>query len=217
MRMSPFERSKRVLVTFDRAGVPAFGHLNITALGGRYEQRLDQDRLPGPGRPRRIDRADIDGSDVQLRGVLRTSLGPVRLTSGADQTNRPDLHAHDIAIVFDAAGTITSTIVNASIASARRRDTGAFAQAEAPIGARITASADLTEVVLTLNGVAVQPRVTQQDDHTWLIVHASGLPAGSHRAHLLARDQQGRAGGFGWQFEVAGSPRASPAALSPAR
>jgi hypothetical protein len=83
------------------------------------------------------------------------------------------------------------------------------------IGARITTTAELAEVVLTVNGVPVQPQVTQQDERTWLVAHASGLPAGSYRAHLTARDQHGRAGGFGWQFEVAGLPRASPSARSP--
>ncbi len=137
---TPYERSRRALVSFDRAGVPGLGHISITTLVGRYEQRLDQDRLAVPGRPRRIDRADIDGTDVEVRGVSRFAIGDVRLSAGADITERHDLHAHDIGIVFNAAGTVTSTTDNASIASAERRDAGAFAQATVPMGSRVTLS-----------------------------------------------------------------------------
>lgn len=131
---TPYERSRRATVSFDRAGVPGFGHVSITTLVGRYEQRLDQDRLAAPGRPRRIDRADIDGTDVEVRGISRFAAGDVRLSAGADVAERRDLRAHDIGIVFNAAGTVTSTTDNASIASARRRDAGAFAQATVPLG-----------------------------------------------------------------------------------
>jgi hypothetical protein len=85
------------------------------------------------------------------------------------------------------------------------------------IRARVSTTADLAEVVLTLNGAPVQPSVTQQEAGVWFVTYATGLTAGSYRAHLTARDQHGRAGGFGWQFEVAGAPRASPAAISPPR
>ena len=134
----PYERSKRVSASFNRAVVPVIGHLTVTGLWGRYEQRLDQDRLPAPGRPRRIDRADIDGTDAELRAIARTGLRSARLTAGADVLDRHDLHAHDFAIVFNAAGAITSTTDNASIVSARRRDVGAFAQVDVPLGTRMT-------------------------------------------------------------------------------
>ena len=137
---TPFERSHRALVTFDRADVPGLGNVSVTAVVGNYEQRLDQDRLPAPGRPRRIDRADIDGTDVELRGASRFSIRDVRVTAGADVTERRDLHAHDIGIVFNMAGLVTSTTDNTSIASARRRDTGGFAQARVPVGSQVTFS-----------------------------------------------------------------------------
>jgi len=137
---TPFERSNRASASFDRADVPRIGHVNITGLLGRYEQRLDQDRLAVPGRPRRIDRADIDGTDVELRGSTRMALDRARLTLGAGVTDRHDLHAHDIALVFNAAGALTSTTDNPSIASARKRDVGAFAQIDLPLASRLTTS-----------------------------------------------------------------------------
>lgn len=138
---TPFERSRRTSVSFDRSGVPGVGHVTVSGLFGRYAQRLDQDRLAAPGRPRRIDRADIDGTDVEVRGVARTSLHQARLSTGGDVTQRRDLQAHDIAIVFNAAGALTSTTDNVSIASARKRDVGAFVQLDMPVASRITTTA----------------------------------------------------------------------------
>ena len=137
----PFERSRRTSFSFDRSAVPWAGHLSVGGLFSQYEQRLDQDRVAVPGRPRRIDRADIDGTDVELRAVSRNALGNVRLTVGAGVTDRHDLHAHDIALIFNAAGALTSTVDVASIALARKRSAGAFAQIDAPLASRLTMTA----------------------------------------------------------------------------
>jgi outer membrane receptor protein involved in Fe transport len=138
---TPYERSRRVSVSFGHPHVPGIGQVSVTGLVGRYEQRLDQDRLAAPGRPRRIDRADIDGTDLELRGLSRIALGSARLTTGADVTGRRDLHAHDIAFVFNAAGLLASTTDIASIASARKHDLGAFTQLELSLAPRVTATA----------------------------------------------------------------------------
>jgi outer membrane receptor protein involved in Fe transport len=138
---TPYERSSRASASFDRAGVPVVGHVNVTGLFGRYSQRLDQDRLAAPGRPRRIDRADIDGTDLDLRATARGALGGVRLTAGGDVTNRRGLHAHDITIAFNAAGALTSAMDNLSIASADKRDAGLFAKIDLPLASRMTMSA----------------------------------------------------------------------------
>jgi len=138
---NPFERSQRAVIAFDRSGVPWLDHVSVNGFVGTYAQRLDQDRVPAPGRPRRIDRSDIDGTDAQLRAIARTGLGRLRLTTGIDATSRHDLRAHDIAIVFNAAGDVTSTTDSASIASARKRDVGAFAQVDAPVGSWLTVAA----------------------------------------------------------------------------
>ncbi len=138
---TPFEESRRTSASFDRADAPWVGHLNVTGLYGTYTQRLDQDRLAAPGRPRRIDRADIEGTDLELRGITRTALGSTRFSAGGDVTIRHGLHADDTTIAFNSAGTITSTTVNTSIASARKRDTGAFARIDVPLASRVTMTA----------------------------------------------------------------------------
>lgn len=137
----PFERSTRGSISFDRSAVPWIGHVSVGGLFSRYEQRLDQDRLAAPGRPRRVDRADIDGTDVELRAQSRRAIGSARLLTGVSVTDRHGLHAHDIALIFNAAGALTSTVDVASIASARKRNIGVFAQIDAPLASRLTMTA----------------------------------------------------------------------------
>jgi hypothetical protein len=84
------------------------------------------------------------------------------------------------------------------------------------IGARISASTDLTEVALTLNGQAVDPLITEQTTQVWLIGYTSRLDVGRHEVRLNAKDRDGRAGGYRWQFDVQPRPFGS-ATPAPAR
>src|SRR5687767_3486482 len=79
------------------------------------------------------------------------------------------------------------------------------------IGARISGSTEIVAVTVTLDGAQVQPRITQQDPRTWLIAHTAPLDAGRHEVKLNARDSDGRAGGYTWQFDVQPQGRPSPA------
>jgi outer membrane receptor protein involved in Fe transport len=125
-------------VSFEQTELSWADSLRVSGLIGRYEHRIDQDRLAAPGRPRRIDRADISGTDVQLRAVARKGLGGGRLMAGVDYNGRRDLEAHDITMRFNGAGDLTSTKDTPSIGSARRSDAGAFAQFDLPIAAAVT-------------------------------------------------------------------------------
>lgn len=82
------------------------------------------------------------------------------------------------------------------------------------IGGRVAASSDLVEVVLMLDGASLQPRIAQQDPRTWLVGHTSTLEAGKHEVRLTAKDRDGRAGGYRWQFSVQPAGQA-PAVPSP--
>ena len=70
------------------------------------------------------------------------------------------------------------------------------------IGARVAASAELTEVVLLVDGAAVRPQITPQNPLIWLVAYSGKLDAGTHEVRLTAKDRDGRAGGYRWQFEV---------------
>ena len=61
------------------------------------------------------------------------------------------------------------------------------------IGARISASTNLAEVNLTLNGQNVEPMITEQSAQVWLIGYTSRLDAGRHEVRLNAKDRDGRA------------------------
>ena len=138
---SPFERSQRGSVSFDRGEVVGFGRVNLSAFVGNYTQRTDQDRLATAKTPRRIDRADISGTDFQVRATAQRAVRSSRLIAGVDVNGRRGLEAHDISLVFNAAGVVTSETDNASIASAQKTDTGVFGQIDVPVGAMMTVSA----------------------------------------------------------------------------
>ena len=82
------------------------------------------------------------------------------------------------------------------------------------ISARISGASDLTQATLSLNGAPLEASITRQDARTWLVSHAGRLAAGTYQARVVGTDQDGRAGGFRWQFQVAADPAASP---TPAR
>lgn len=79
------------------------------------------------------------------------------------------------------------------------------------VGARISGSSDLVAATLSLDGAAVQPQVTMQDPRVWLVAYTGRLDDGRHEVRLNARDQDGRTGGYTWQFDV--RPRTLPSPL----
>ncbi len=131
----PFDDSHRFNVSFDRAEVAGFDTLRISGFFGAGEQRTDQDRIPTATRARDIVRADIESRDVQFRLTGEKRFERTTVEVGADVNGRYGLEAHDILIQYDLAGDVVSNTENLSIDSARRIDTGIFAQVEAPLGA----------------------------------------------------------------------------------
>lgn len=137
---SPFERSRRASIAYDGTRLAGLDTISVAGAASWYEQRIDQDRLPRPGRSRRIDRADVGGTDVQVRATGSRVFGNVRLLAGLDVQARPELEARDIGIAYDVSGTVTTVTDTASIAAASRAGTGIFADVEVPLTARVTLS-----------------------------------------------------------------------------
>jgi outer membrane receptor protein involved in Fe transport len=127
---SPFERSRRFTLSLDRAALGPWRDLRVTSFVGSSEQRTEQDRLPAPGRPRRIDRADGSARDLQVRATGRRPLGPVSFHGGVDLQRRFGVTAGDTAFIFGAAGALTSTTATATIESANRTALGTFAEGD---------------------------------------------------------------------------------------
>ena len=130
---SPFERSTRFAFSLNRATLGTWRDLQLDAFVGASSQRTEQDRVPAPGRPRRIDRADASAQDFQIRSTVRHDIGPADFRGGLDFQRRSDVTAADTAVMFTAAGAITSTATTATIASADRTAFGGFGEADVPI------------------------------------------------------------------------------------
>lgn len=140
---SPFERSSRFTLSLDRAALGAWRDLRVATFVGGSKQRTEQDRLPAPGRPRRIDRADGSARDLQVRTTGRRPLGPVSFHGGVDLQRRFDVTADDTAIIFNAAGALTSTTATETIASAHRTSLGVFGEGDVQVRPWLRASGGL--------------------------------------------------------------------------
>lgn len=79
------------------------------------------------------------------------------------------------------------------------------------IGARVSGSSELAAATLSVNGAAVQSQITVQEPRVWLVAYTGRLDEGRHEVRLNARDQDGRSGGYTWQFDV--RPRTQPSPL----
>jgi hemoglobin/transferrin/lactoferrin receptor protein len=139
----PFEDSHRFNASYERSELGPFDLVKLSGFLGSMKQRTDQDRIPTPGRPRDITRADVAARDFQLRVSADKTVGRTRLDVGADVNGRFGLEAHDILIQYDLAGGVTSHTDNLSTASAHRTDTGLFVQAQTALGSWATAAGGL--------------------------------------------------------------------------
>jgi outer membrane receptor protein involved in Fe transport len=130
---SPYERSQRFTVAFARPAAGAWRDIRLEGFLGGSAQRVEQHRLPGPGRTERVDRADSDANDAQIRATARRALGAARLRAGADFQARFDLSSTDAAFSYNAAGVQTSMVTTESIERAHRMDLGLFGEVDVPI------------------------------------------------------------------------------------
>ncbi len=137
---SPLEDSHRLTVSYERGSAGVFETIRVDALAGTSRQRLDQDRLPTPTRPRSVERADLSSREMQLRLSAEPRVGPLKFNVGADMHGRYGFEALDTTISYNLAGNVTSTAVSASVASANRTALGLFAET----GAQVTKQIRLT-------------------------------------------------------------------------
>jgi hypothetical protein len=83
------------------------------------------------------------------------------------------------------------------------------------VSARVAASSELSEASLSLNGAPVQTRVAAAGPLIWQVSYSGDLAAGTYAVQINARDRDGRAGGFRWQFTVGGGAPPATAATTP--
>jgi len=149
---SPFENSNRFSVSYERSAFLGLNDVRISASSGSVSDRTRQERLPAARTPRNIDESDQSFRDLQLRMVGERTIHAIRLQAGADLLGRYGLHAIDTTIAYSALDAVASTQTSLSIESARRTETGLFAQADAPIARRLRLSGGLrTQAVRNTN------------------------------------------------------------------
>ncbi len=136
----PFENSHRATASYEVARVGSLDSVKVQGFFGTFDQRTDQDRHGTATSARRIERADISAKDFSLRAVGEKAVGRARIEFGADVNGRFGLEAHDINIAYDLAGNETSFTDNLSTESARRIDTGLFAQVDGRVSPRVLLS-----------------------------------------------------------------------------
>ncbi len=148
----PYENSHRVTAAWETGRLGALDQFTVQGFVGTFEQRTEQERLPTPTVTQRIDRADISANDFSLRATAKKATPLARFEFGADVNGRFGLEAHDVLVEFNSTGAQTSISDTLSTDSARRVDTGLFAQAEAPVASRLLASGGVrVDVVQTSN------------------------------------------------------------------
>lgn len=133
---SPREDAHRLTFSLVQAAAGGFRDVKVEAFAGTSRERVHQDRLAAPGRPRRLDRADTTAHDAQVRVAGEREIAGVRLQTGAEMHGRFGLETTDTAFTYNAAGTLSSTAVTRSIESAHRTDIGVFAQGELAVSRR---------------------------------------------------------------------------------
>ncbi len=139
----PVEDSHRLTAKYDLRRVAGFEHIVFSAFGGRYRQMTDQDRFATATAGRSLERADYAANDFQVRVSAERLAGNARLEFGVDVNGRANVRALDTVRRYNLAGAITSDVVNVSIDSARRVDTGAFVALEAAAGPKVVVGAGL--------------------------------------------------------------------------
>ena len=129
----PYENSHRLTSSFEINDRGGYQQMTFTGFVGTFEQRTDQDRFATATTARSIERADVSARDFHVKGNAVRGLGPARVEFGVDVNGRFGLEAIDTILSYDLAGSITGETSNLSVDSARRTDTGAYVQADAPL------------------------------------------------------------------------------------
>jgi outer membrane receptor protein involved in Fe transport len=149
----PFENSHRLTTSYELPDVMGFRTMTFTGFIGTYEQRTDQDRFPTATTGRSIERADVSANDFHVKASADRLLGSARLAFGVDVNGRFGLEAFDIIQAYNLAGDLTTDTTNVSVDDARRVDTGAYVEADVPLGSYVRVSGGLRGDYVTTKNV----------------------------------------------------------------
>lgn len=83
------------------------------------------------------------------------------------------------------------------------------------IGARVSGSSDLTDVIAFVDSEQVQIDLGTPAPRVKVISLIRTLSVGSHEIRIQARDQHGQSGGYRWQFTVGQGRQLTPVPTNP--
>jgi iron complex outermembrane receptor protein len=148
----PYDDSHRLTSSYERPDLGGFERISLTGFFGTSDQRTDQDRFATATTPRSIERADVVARDYGVRAFGERLLGRARLELGLDLNGRFGLNAIDDLITYDLSGDVVSTRPNVSIDTARRTDTGLYANLDTALTPLLSLGAGLRgDYVVTAN------------------------------------------------------------------
>lgn len=136
----PTEDSHRFTTTYDLRDVGPFSRAVLSGFLGTNAVVTDQDRFPTATQPRQIERADVSANDFHVRGSGERQVGRAKFEAGVDVNGRFDLHALDVRVAYDPAGSVSSTTENVSVDSASRLDVAGYFEGETAIVRTLLAS-----------------------------------------------------------------------------
>jgi hemoglobin/transferrin/lactoferrin receptor protein len=136
----PSEDSHRFTAGYELLEIGGLERVSLTGFLGSSAVVTDQDRYATATSVRRIERADVDAKDYQFRLLAERGAAGMHFEFGADINGRFGLEAIDSLVVFNQAGTSSTTVDNLSIENAHRNDTGIFASVQAPLTPRVMLS-----------------------------------------------------------------------------
>lgn len=139
----PYENSHRATASYETTGVKGLGQLRINGFFGTIDQRTDQDTFATSTRARSLVRADITSKDFSLRAIAERQVGRGTFEAGVDINGRFGFEAHDVTISYNLAGAETGVADTLSTDSARKVDTGVFAQFKASLAPAISIAAGI--------------------------------------------------------------------------
>lgn len=133
----PYEDSHRLTSSYERAALGPLQQFAITGFVGTFKQRTDQDRFATIATGRSVERADTSADDFHVKASAARTVGSARLEFGIDVNGRFGLEAVDTILRYNLTGALLTETSNVSVDAARRTDTGAYIQADAPVGSKL--------------------------------------------------------------------------------
>lgn len=174
-------------------------------------------------RPREGAPPIVGGTPVRLENLAPPTLAPAaNLVATATPTAEPPAPPSPSPLPV-AASPAASPGLYPIISGLQPAPGASLPPGDVVIGARVTGSSDLVDIVAYLDGEPITIDVGGPEVRVKTISLVRTLAAGTHEVRIQARDAHGQLGGYRWQFTVGAgrsapaAPTARPTAASPTR